>query len=62
VYCKLKEEALDITVGRTRFERGCGSAGKRDCRKNDTLTFILKWKRVKLKTNIKLRVKHPIVM
>jgi hypothetical protein len=41
-YCKLKEEALDITLGRTRFERGCGSVVKRDCRKNNTLICVLK--------------------
>jgi len=24
-YCKLKEEALDVTLWRTRFGRGCGA-------------------------------------
>jgi len=33
-YWKLKEEALDRIVWRTRFTRGCGSADKTDCEIN----------------------------
>jgi len=40
-YYKFKE-ALDFTLGRTRFERGRRSIVNRDCRKDDTLIFILK--------------------
>jgi hypothetical protein len=43
------KEALNITLGRTRFERDCGSFDKRDCRKKDTLIFILKSEEVKLR-------------
>jgi hypothetical protein len=33
-YWKLKEEAQDRTLWRTRFGRGCGSVGKTDCGMN----------------------------
>ena len=34
-YCKLKEEALDRTVWKTRLVRGCGSVGNTDWRMNE---------------------------
>jgi hypothetical protein len=30
-YCKLKDEAIDRTLWRTGFGRGCGSVDKTDC-------------------------------
>ena len=40
-YWKLKEEALDRIVWRTRFARGCGSADKTDCGINGYMCAIV---------------------
>jgi len=37
-YWTLKEEALDRTVYRTRFGRGCGYVGKADYEQNEHST------------------------